>query len=483
MSKSRDTALFLQPEIRCETYISTDMKKVWFAELQMVELVIEICKKHDLSYQMIGGSLLGAVRHEGFIPWDDDIDIGMVRSHYEKFISFATKELKEPFFLQTSLSDPGRNIEYAQIRNSATSAIDLRYVDERLTYNQGIFIDIFPIDAVGNEKTLKAQQKKKTLYRKIYQNTFSNGGDIQKRAKHVICKMLYYFIGPEKLYKKRNEIFSSVNIDTCEELGLVSWIFGTRRNYWKRADILDCINVPFENLMVSIPQNYDRVLTQTYGDWHKYIKDAAMHDDIDFSTTYPYGEYLVKKYGYPEGMIAICNANTIPDASIELDKGARIVPLTIDDDLDVYSFLQSIKQSENYFDNDVKGMTFAEYKEWLVQQSNWANGKNLPDGSVPQTIYWLYVDDKPIGYGIIQWGSVKDLHLLGKNLAFAISENHRGKGYGRILFNALVDIMKNGGYSKLIITVMKPNYALRAVIEKSGGKIIKENEERWFFTL
>lgn len=135
---------------------------MWFAELQLLEKFIDVCNKHGLSYQLVGGSLLGAIRHKGFIPWDDDIDVGMLRPDYDRFVQLAKNELEAPFFLQTPLTDPGRNIDYVQIRNSATTAIDLRYVDDHNTFNQGIFIDIFSIDGGGGLEQMKYCKSRKS---------------------------------------------------------------------------------------------------------------------------------------------------------------------------------------------------------------------------------------------------------------------------------------------------------------------------------
>lgn len=92
---------FLQPEVRCDTYIGIEIKQVWFAELQLLEKFIDVCNKHGLSYQLVGGSLLGAIRHKGFIPWDDDVDVGMLRPDYDRFVQLAKMSWKHHFFANT----------------------------------------------------------------------------------------------------------------------------------------------------------------------------------------------------------------------------------------------------------------------------------------------------------------------------------------------------------------------------------------------
>lgn len=236
---------FLQPEVRCDTYIGIEMKKIWYIELKMLELLMDICKRYNLKYLMVGGSLLGAMRHKGFIPWDDDIDVGMPRCDYDRFVKIAKEELVEPFFLQTPLTDPGRNIDYVQIRNSETSAIDIRYIDCHYTYNQGIFIDIFPIDGVGDDNTLRCQEKKQRIIRRIYTSAFNKNTDGIAKVKHYVCKVIYCLIGSKRYDIIRNNIFRKVSFDKCGEVGLVSFLFNNnRRNYWKREWIEECITVP-----------------------------------------------------------------------------------------------------------------------------------------------------------------------------------------------------------------------------------------------
>lgn len=221
---------------------------------------------YGLSYQLVGGSLLGAIRHKGFIPWDDDIDVGMLRPDYDRFVQLAKNELEAPFFLQTPLTDPGRNIDYVQIRNSATTAIDLRYVDDHNTFNQGIFIDIFPIDGVGSDEVLQKQEKQQQFIRRVYGSAFKTNATGKAKIKHYVSNAIYKIAGPKNIDKKRNDIFRKVSIESSNEIGLVSFLFNNnRRNYWKKEWVLNCTNAPFEFLNVTVPIAADEVLTKTYG--------------------------------------------------------------------------------------------------------------------------------------------------------------------------------------------------------------------------
>lgn len=413
---------FLQPEVRCDTYIGIEMKQVWFAELQLLEKFIDICNKHGLSYQLVGGSLLGAIRHKGFIPWDDDIDVGMLRPDYDRFVQLAKNELEAPFFLQTPLTDPGRNIDYVQIRNSATTAIDLRYVDDHNTFNQGIFIDIFPIDGVGSDEVLQKQEKQQQFIRRVYGSAFKTNATGKAKIKHYVSNAIYKIAGPKNIDKKRNDIFRKVSIESSNEIGLVSFLFNNnRRNYWKKEWVLNCTNAPFEFLNVTVPIAADEVLTKTYGNWRMFEKGMAMHSGID--------------------------------------------------------------RRENDFTNDVKDMPYEEFPEWCKLQYEYANGRLLPAGYVPQSIYWLYIDGEPVGIGKIRWKLTETSREAGGNIGYAISRQYRGHGYGTILLKSLIDIAKSGNCPELLATVKKYNYASKRVMEKCSGELVRETDERWYYRL
>ena len=279
---------FLQPEVRCDTYIGIEIKQVWFAELQLLEKFIDVCNKHGLSYQLVGGSLLGAIRHKGFIPWDDDVDVGMLRPDYDRFVQLAKNELEAPFFLQTPLTDPGRNIDYVQIRNSATTAIDLRYVDDHNTFNQGIFIDIFVLDGVNeNSSKMKKQESKinfikKLMYIKVLQT--SRFKLVNKLSSFIPWKMLALF------YDRALKMSKVENSSKIANLGL-GFDFGKSVTIRDKTFYDECIFMPFEMLNVPVPKRYDEWLTLRYGNYMKPSKAGAIHSGIFFDTEKSYKEY------------------------------------------------------------------------------------------------------------------------------------------------------------------------------------------------
>ncbi len=131
------------------------LRKLQMIELEMLVEVDRICRENHIPYMMIGGTLLGAVRHEGFIPWDDDADLAMLRKDYDRFRKVCEKELdQERFYFQDAWNTEGYRWSYGKLRRKNT--LFLREHQEHMPYEQGVFIDIFPVDGVPDNHILRA---------------------------------------------------------------------------------------------------------------------------------------------------------------------------------------------------------------------------------------------------------------------------------------------------------------------------------------
>ena len=133
------------------TYDDADLRRIQLVQLDLLKEVDRICKKCGIRYNIIAGTLLGAVRHGGFIPWDDDADVAMLRREYDRFVLACQKELNtDKYYFQDHHVTPGYRWGYGKLRRK--DSLFLREHQEHMPYEQGIFIDIFPLDCVPNER-------------------------------------------------------------------------------------------------------------------------------------------------------------------------------------------------------------------------------------------------------------------------------------------------------------------------------------------
>ena len=140
-------------------YTDEELKKIQAVELVALKEFIRVCELLKLEYFVDGGTALGAIRHRGFIPWDDDVDIAMPRSDYRKFCKEANKYLSKDFFLQSPYNDKNCPYYYSKLRVNGTEFIE--YCNRKVNMHQGIYIDIFPFDEVPDDEKDNIRQFRK----------------------------------------------------------------------------------------------------------------------------------------------------------------------------------------------------------------------------------------------------------------------------------------------------------------------------------
>lgn len=264
------------------------MKKVWAVELELLFLFQQICEKHGLQYFAIGGTLLGAVRHKGFIPWDDDIDVGMLREDYDRFIALAEEELSYPYRLITPLNDACYRA-HAQIRHCETTGYPL--VDETLQCNKGIFIDIFPLDGVADsEFAFKVQMARMKLLNRILMNYYyfdakHDNPPIWKLVFHkAVCVGMKLF-DVRRVYRHYDRIAAKYSKRRTKRLGEISILFEDSRYHWSREVFAETEEMPFEYGSICVPKRWDEFLSHTFGDYMtipENKKERALHQDMIF---------------------------------------------------------------------------------------------------------------------------------------------------------------------------------------------------------
>jgi len=220
------------------------------AQQIMLEILIEvdrICKKYNIDYWLDHGTLLGAVRHKGFIPWDDDLDITMLREDYEKFLQVASKEFNSKYFLQTQESDKFYKNFFTKIRYENSLYIEKEENNRKIKYHQGIFIDIFPVNCIRKNKLKLFIYKSLVSFSKLFHNRF---------FKNILIT---------KFFVKLINTFHCTDFNKCNFLVSggenMHYVIHIPKNY-----VFPLKHIQFEGYDFPVPNKYDLYLKSIFGD-------------------------------------------------------------------------------------------------------------------------------------------------------------------------------------------------------------------------
>lgn len=248
---------------------NNDLKKLQTIELDILLQVAEFCDNNSIKYFLIGGTLLGAIRHNGFIPWDDDIDIGMFRDDYEKFLKLFPFHINNNnLYIQNKRNTPNVPYLFTKIRLKNSAAIDRE--TQHAKFKKGIFIDIFPLDKVPEKDNLSLYLKYNlikllkiiTMYKIGFKSLKHPWVNFFLKCVSLVLNVTFINYLTEKFMLSFNN--KNINFVTS---------FGSGFHYTKQRFLADDYGVgklkEFEGHMFNIPLKFEKILTQLYGDYKK----------------------------------------------------------------------------------------------------------------------------------------------------------------------------------------------------------------------
>ncbi len=234
------------------------IRKIQMSQYYMLKSFDKFCKKHDLNYTLDFGTILGAIRHKGFIPWDDDIDVAMLRSEYDRFLSLSKDWENENIFVQNYHTDPQFIHSFTRLRLNDSLAIQDEW--RNLKAHQGIFIDIFTYDVVagdGEASQLHADEIRTVQEEKM---KYVEGNTVDYSNLLVLNKL-------------QTSIMTRFNHNITDDTVVAHMTQGLNSYYETRRKVSDFTNlkfVQFELASYPIPKSYDTILKNNYGEYMAY---------------------------------------------------------------------------------------------------------------------------------------------------------------------------------------------------------------------
>lgn len=286
---------FFKEEVRCGYLISPQNKYLMAMELDLYLVFSEICEKYNLQYFLFYGGLLGAIRHNGFIPWDDDLDVAMPRKDFDFFMKVAPQELQEPYSLQSPYTYSNCFYSIPTMRNSMGTFTAKIFKD--LDYNKGIPLDIFPLD-LCNPDTYTEDEL--IIQRYIMEcSTYMKRGVPNMNEKLLRDQEIYKTDTPLKSWEKIHELATEERYKNSDYYSIM--VVTHDKCIWPKESFSNSINHRFETIEVKIPSGYEEILRITYGDYMKYPpvdQRGMINNQLIIDPYVSYFEYDFSKESY-----------------------------------------------------------------------------------------------------------------------------------------------------------------------------------------
>ncbi len=254
-----------------------ELKKLQMIQLEMLCEVDRICRKCNIRYNIIAGTLLGAVRHQGFIPWDDDADIALLRTEYERFREACKTELnQEKFYFQDHTNTEGYRWGYGKLRRKNT--LFLRKYQESMPYEQGVFIDVFPLDNVPNSRNARTWMNircfilRKLMWAPVGVKAATN---MLQRSTYKVLSM----IPPKFIYKKYSKLVEQCRRIDSQWVRILTFPTPNKEYGYLKQWYEDSEEIMFEGVLFKGISDYHEYLSFKFGDYLQLPeeKDRKVH--------------------------------------------------------------------------------------------------------------------------------------------------------------------------------------------------------------
>ena len=259
----------------------TDISEIQQMELGIMEYIHEVCQKIGVKYFLSYGSLIGAVRHQGFIPWDDDMDICMLRDDYEKLQDYLIANPDERYEVMSYKNNINYVYPFMKIQDNQTYLVE---EDVRIDSNMGIYVDIFPVDGYEDDQAFKDKMTKIIKKRQLSCYTFkgiTNTKSVVNSIIRYISVIIFYFTNTNKYVSQIDELAKSRKVEDYEQVDYLIYK-DMNKPVWERKWLEEVEIGIFEGKEFMIPKHYHEILTSDYGDYMQLppVEQQVSHHDF-----------------------------------------------------------------------------------------------------------------------------------------------------------------------------------------------------------
>jgi len=355
------TTEFFRDEVRNGFYIPTAIKQAWACILDVLKEIDDICRRHDIRYFADWGTLLGTVRHGGFIPWDDDLDICMLRDDYVRFRQVADAELPAGFAIHDFERKDDHWLFLSRVVNSKRICFDEEYLDEHYNFPYLACVDIFVMDYLYRDEETEKSRDKQIMELISMAYGLNKGrlsvGKIADDLARIGAKYGFAFSADNEGHRVERELFrlaqalmSEVAPFESDKVGhIFPWILKGGKG-WPKSWFEDTVRLPFEDITMPVPRCYNKVLSNKYGNYCEVRKVWNGHD-------YPFFE------GQKRDLEAV---NGAPLPEYEFDPGMLRRPVVLPGSEEVVDVSAGSDVSDGTNGSD--GISGTDIDEWFTDE-------------------------------------------------------------------------------------------------------------------